>query len=169
LETNASHEEEKQMGGFTLSEMQVINQYVLLTPEARKQLQSYLEFLVVQQCQRELSNQLLHNQWFYNNLLGLQRLSETSDNYCHEVMDRVHRIRSICQGVFEHLFDKYSPVLNSCAVFDGVLDWILIGLNNITEAACSGNSERTRKEIIDLIEVHKTLTRSHPKTRVRAI
>jgi len=157
------------MDGFSASEIKVINQFGILTPNVRKQLESYLDYLTVQQCRGEFSAQLLHNNWFYNHLLGLYRLPETSENYCGEVLERVSRLKGIYQGIYEQVFDKYAVVLSDFSVFNGVLDWIIIGLNNISDAARAGNPKRTYLEIIDLLETHKDLTHSNPKTKVRAM
>jgi hypothetical protein len=157
------------MNGLSVSEIKVINQYGILNPKGQKQLESYLDYLTFQQCRDEFSSKLLSNNWFYNHLLGLYHLPETSDNYCEEVLERVGRLRGIYQGVFEQLFEKYSPILNNYSGFDGVLDWIIIGLNNISAAAKVGNSKRTHAEIVDLLETRKALTKGNSNTRVRAM
>ena len=157
------------MDGFSTAEIKVLNQYAILSPSGRKQLESYLDYLTVQQCRSELSAQLLNNNWLHNHLLGLDRLSETSEDYCHEVLERVDKLKVYCQGIYEQLFNKYALVLNDFSVLDGVLDWILIGLKQIRDAARAQNPQRTQLEIMDLLETHRALTQSKVKTKVLTI
>ena len=154
------------MDGFSAAEIKVLNQYAILSPSGRKQLESYLDYLTVQQCRSELSAQLLNNNWFYNHLLGLNRLSGTSEDYCQEVLERVDKLKVYSQGIYEQLFNKYAMVLNDFSVLDGVLDWIVIGLKQIRDAARADNPQRTQLEIIDLLETHKALTQSKVKAKV---
>ncbi len=154
------------MDGFSAAEIKVLNQYAILSPSGRRQLESYLDYLTEQQCRSELSAQLLNNNWLHNQLLGLGRLSEISEDYCHEVLERVDRLKVYCQGIYEQLFNKYAMVLNDFSVLGGVLDWILTGLKQIDDAAHAQNPRRTQLEIMDLLETHRTLTQSKVKSKV---
>ena len=158
------------MNSLSLSEIQILNQYAILPPDSRRQLQSYLSYLVVQQCRYELYSQLINNPWFFNNLQSLYLLSESTDSYCAESMERVRRIKNICLGVYEHFYDKYAPLLENFEVFDGVLEGVFLGLNHIYEAARNGSFERTRLEVIEMFETYKSLTQGDNRgNKIRAM
>lgn len=154
---------------FTSEEIRFLSQLSVLSPQARREVKSYLEFLVAMQCRYELRSRLLCNSWLYGSLLGLFNLPESSENYCQEVKERVRRLKQMCFAVYEQIAEKYEELLGEIKGYEDVVDSLLLGLRQIEDAARAENVARTRKEIVEMMETYKKLTGACRSSKVRAI
>lgn len=151
------------------SEIRLLNQIAVLDPGSRRELQEYLEFLVARQCRREFRSQIFYSSWLFNNLLALHNLNENSEGYCPEVLERVRRLKSLCQGVFEQLMEKYSELLGEVKGYEGIAESVLISLKQIEEAARRGDARRTGREIRDMLESCRHFAGRGRQPKVRAM
>lgn len=151
------------------SEIRLLNQFAVLSPESRQELQEYVEFIVARQCRSEFKSQLLYSNWMFNNLMALSNLNENCENYCSEVLERVGRMKNLCQGVFERVMEKYEELLGEIKGYEGVVESVIISLRQIQEAAIEKNPKRTRREILDMLESYKTLAGRGRRPKVRAM
>lgn len=151
------------------SEIRMLSQMSVLGPESKRELQEYLEFLVARQCRNEFKTMLLHSNWLFNNLLALSNLNENCENYCFEVLERVKRMKGLCQGVFEQLIEKYGELLGDIKGYEGVAENVIMSLRQIQDAAVRNDARLTRNEILDMLESHKLMAGRGRRPKVRAM
>jgi len=154
---------------FNCEEIRILKQLSVLSPQARREVRSYLEFLVAMQCRYELRSRLLCNSWLYGGLLGLLNLPENSESYCEEVKERVKKLKQMCFAAYEQIAEKYTELLGEIKGYEDVVEILLIGLGQIEDAAQAENVSRIQKEIVEMMETYKKLTGACRSSKVRAI
>ncbi|NPV89439.1 MAG: hypothetical protein HPY50_01530 [Firmicutes bacterium] len=154
------------IAAFSQADIRVLNQLSVLNPESKRELHDYLEFMVARQCRNEFKSQLLNNNWLFNNLLALTNLNDNGENYCEEVLERLRRMKGLCQSVFEQLTEKYGGLLGEIKGYEGIAEGMMNSLLQIQEAAQAGDPKRTKNEILDMFESYKSAGRGNrPKVR----
>lgn len=150
-------------------EIALINQYNLMNPQSRKEVRDYLAFVLLKQYRAEILSSVMGNGLVYNGLQQAARMCEHEDMELTDIVKKIGQVKAIIYSEIERVYLKYAEVLNDLCVEHTFIDWARIGFESIMEAAQSGNRQRLRQEINEMMEGYKRLSKREDRVRIIAV
>ncbi|MGE5415567.1 MAG: hypothetical protein ACM3UZ_02150 [Acidobacteriota bacterium] len=154
---------------LTLREIQLLNRFNMLTPQARKEVNDHLLYVLLKQYRDELHSQVLGNVLVYNTLQQAARMCDRDDTEISDVVQKVRQSKFIFYQLLEKTHVKYADILNELYLEDSLKDWGRIGFESVLDAAAQNNKDLVKREIIEMIEGYKRLAKKEDRTKIIAV
>lgn len=156
-------------GEITANEIELLNAYYLLGPNAQKELKDYLRYQLCKQYKKEVMLAVFNNQLIHSLLHSLLHMVERDEFDINQVQKRLQQIRELYFGIFEHVHCKYSEHVEELDSNETVKDFGKTSFESIDLACRSGNHIAIRLEIVEFYEGYNKLARKKDARKIVAV
>lgn len=147
----------------------LLNQFHLLQPEGRQDVQEYLRYTLFKQYRRELYTTILGYQPLYNGLLQIAHMCEREDTGTEEIFHRAKQVKFLFYQRYEKVRAKYASVLIDLHIEDSLRDFARMEFESIFEAIHTNRKDLIKREIEEFLEIFTKLSFRQARRRIVAV
>jgi len=154
---------------ISAQEITLLSKFNLLHPQAKQEIQEYVNYVLFRQYQRELYNAVLASAAINNGLNQIMRMCEREETDTEEILTKLKQVKFYFYQTYEGVKTKYEGVLAAIHAEDSLLDLGRLGFENILEAIYSNNKEQVRRETEEFLGMFRKLANPGDKRRIAAV